>query len=73
MQNALLLAEDSQKTKVFESKAPSAATADRIVAALRKYPLITAVMAAAAAVVGTRSLLPWVTRALTLYALLKRI
>jgi type II secretory pathway component PulF len=50
-----------------------AATADRIVAALRKYPLITAVMAAAAAVVGTRSLLPWVTRALTLYALLKRI
>jgi hypothetical protein len=50
-----------------------AATVDRVVATLRKYPVISAVTAGAVAVVGARSLLPWLTRALTLYALLKRI
>ena len=49
-----------------------AATADRIVAALRKHPLFTAVAVGAVAVVGTRSLAPWLTRVLTLYTLLKR-
>jgi hypothetical protein len=50
-----------------------AATADRIVTALRSHPLVTAVAVGAVAVVGTRSLLPWLTRALTLFALLKRV
>lgn len=50
-----------------------AATADRVVTALRKYPVITAVAACAVAVVGARGLLPLLTRALTLYALLKRV
>jgi hypothetical protein len=50
-----------------------AATADRVVTALRKYPLVTAVAVGAVALAGRRNLLPWLTRALTLYALLKRI
>jgi hypothetical protein len=50
-----------------------AATADRVASALRKHPLVTAVAVGAVAIVGTRSLLPWLTRALTLFALLKRI
>jgi hypothetical protein len=50
-----------------------AATADRVVTALRKYPLITAVAAGAVAVAGARGLVPLLTRGLTLYALLKRI
>jgi hypothetical protein len=49
-----------------------AAGADRVVAALRRYPVITAVGVGVIAVAG-RKILPWLTRALTLYALLKRI
>ena len=49
-----------------------AAGADRVVAALRRYPVVTAVAVGVAAVAG-RKLLPWLTRALTLYALLKRV
>lgn len=50
-----------------------AATADRIVTALRKHPWVTAAAVGAVALAGRRSLLPWLTRALTLFALLKRI
>jgi len=53
--------------------AQKAATADRIVTALRKHPVVTAVAVGAVAVVGTRSLVPWLTRAVTLFALLKRV
>lgn len=49
-----------------------AAGADRVVAVLRRYPVITAVAAGVVAVAG-RKVLPWLTRALTLYALLKQI
>jgi hypothetical protein len=49
-----------------------AAGADRVLAALRRYPVVTAVAAGAIAIAG-RKVLPWLTRALTLYALLKRI
>jgi len=49
-----------------------AAGADRVVAALRRYPVVTAVAVGVVAVAG-RKLLPWLTRALTLYALLKRV
>jgi hypothetical protein len=50
-----------------------AATVDRIVTALRNHPLVTAVAVSAVVFAGARSLLPWLTRALTLYGLLKRI
>jgi hypothetical protein len=50
-----------------------AAAADRLVTALRRPPLISAVAVGAVAFAGARSLLPWLTRALTLFALLRRI
>jgi hypothetical protein len=50
-----------------------AAAADRIVAPLRRHPLIIAVTLGVVAVAGTRRLVPWLTRAFALYALLKRI
>ena len=50
-----------------------AAAADRLVTALRRHPLISAVAVGAVAFAGARSLLPWLTRALTLFALLRRI
>jgi hypothetical protein len=50
-----------------------AATADRVIASVRKHPLVSAVAVGAVAFAGARSLLPWLTRALTLFALLKRI
>jgi type II secretory pathway component PulF len=49
-----------------------AASADRVICALRRYPIVTAVAAGVVAVVGTSSILPWLTRALTLYTLLKK-
>jgi hypothetical protein len=49
-----------------------AASVDRVVSALRRYPIVTAVAAGVVAVAGTRSILPWLTRGLTLYALLKK-
>ena len=50
-----------------------AATVDRFIAPLRKHPLITAVALGAVALAGGRRILPWLTRALTLYALFKRV
>jgi hypothetical protein len=50
-----------------------AATVDRIVGGLRKHPVVTAVAVGAVALAGARGLLPWLTRALALFALLKRI
>jgi hypothetical protein len=63
------------RAALLQAAAPivqKAATADRVVAALRKYPVVTAVTVGAVAFAGTRRLLPWLSRALTLYALLKR-
>lgn len=50
-----------------------AAGVDRLVAALRRHPLASALAVGVVAVAGRRKILPWLTRALTLYALLKRI
>ena len=65
----------AQRAGLLYAAAPilqKAATVDRIVTALRKYPLVTAVAVGAVAIAGTRRVLPWLTRALALYALLKR-
>jgi len=64
------------RATLLEEAAPllqKAATADRVVTALRKHPVVSAVAVGAVALAGARSLLPWLTRALTLFALLKRI
>jgi 3-dehydroquinate dehydratase len=64
------------RAALFEAAVPivqKAASADRVVTALRNHPVVTAVAVGAVAIMGTRSLLPWLTRALTLFALLKRM
>jgi hypothetical protein len=64
------------RAALLEDAAPilhKAATADRIVTALRNHPVVGAVAVGAVALAGARSLLPWLTRALALFALLKRI
>ena len=64
------------RAALLEDAAPllrKAATADRVVTALRNHPVVSAVAVGAVALAGARSLLPWLTRALTLFALLKRI
>jgi YqjK-like protein len=66
----------AQRAGLIYAAAPimqKVATADRIVTALRKHPVLTAVAVGAVAIVGTRRFLPWLTRALMLYGLLKRI
>lgn len=49
-----------------------AGAADRIVGALRSYPVVTALAVGAVALIGPRKLFDLGTRALTLYMLLRR-
>ena len=49
-----------------------AAAADRIVGMLRRYPVVTAALVGAVALIGPRRLFDYATRAVTLYMLLKR-
>jgi len=66
----------AQRAGLISAAAPivrKAATVDRIVTALRKHPFVTAVAVSAVAFAGARRFLPWLTRALTLYGLLKRV
>jgi hypothetical protein len=49
-----------------------AAAVDRVVAYVRRYPVFTSVVVGAVALAGPRRLLDLGTRAVTLYALLRR-
>lgn len=48
-----------------------AAVVDRVVAEVRRYPVLSSLVVGAIALAGPRKILDWGTRALTLYALLK--
>jgi hypothetical protein len=50
----------------------NAATADRILTKLRRYPVVIGVAAAGVALLGSRRIFDLASRALTLYALLRR-
>jgi len=50
----------------------NAATADRILTKLRRYPVMIGVAAAGVALLGSRRIFDLASRALTLYALLRR-
>lgn len=66
----------AERARLIYAAAPimqKAATVDRIVTALRKHPLVTAVAVGAIAIAGRRRVLPWLMRALMLYGLLKRV
>ena len=49
-----------------------AAAADRILTRMRRYPVVIVVAAAAVALLGSRRIFDLASRALTLYALLRR-
>lgn len=49
-----------------------AATVDRLVARVRRYPVVTAVAVGAVALLGTRRIYELAARLLTLYALFRR-
>ena len=48
-----------------------AAVVDRVVAEVRRYPVLSSLVVGAIALLGPRKILDWGTRALTLYALLR--
>ena len=49
-----------------------AAATDRIVGALRRYPVVTTLIVGTVALIGPRRLFDYGTRAITLYMLLRR-
>jgi type II secretory pathway component PulF len=49
------------------------ATLDRVIASVRRYPVLVAAVAAGVALLGSRKLFGWIARGLTLYTLLRRI
>lgn len=65
----------TQRAALIAATAPllrKAATFDRIVTQLRSYPVLTAAALGAVALFGSRRLFDLATRAITLYALLRR-
>jgi hypothetical protein len=49
------------------------ATLDRVIASVRRYPVLVAAVAAGVALLGSRKLFAWIARGLTLYTLLRKI
>jgi hypothetical protein len=65
----------AQRAELFVHAEPllrKAQAADRILAKLRQYPVVTAVGAGAVVLLGTRRIFDLATRVLTIYALFKR-
>jgi hypothetical protein len=46
---------------------------DRAVASVRRYPMISAAIAAAVVLLGSRRMFGWIARGITLYTLLKKV
>jgi hypothetical protein len=65
----------AQRAALSADAAPlirQAATADRILTKLRRYPVVIGAVAAGVALLGSRRIFDLASRALTLYALLRR-
>jgi hypothetical protein len=72
---ALVERSQAQRAALLGAAEPivgKAATLDRVVDYVRRYPIATAVAAGAVALVGPRKLFDLGTRALTLYMLLRK-
>ena len=71
----LVARSSAQRAALFTHAEPllrKAAAADRIVAKLREYPIVTAVGVGAVVLLGTRRIFDLATRILTIYALFRR-
>ena len=65
----------AQRAAIIAAAEPlvrAAASADRVVSRLRRYPVAVAAVAGAIVVLGSRRLFDLATRAVTLYALFRR-
>ena len=65
----------AQRTALLDAAEPlvrKAATVDRVIAYVRQYPVLASLAVGAVALVGPRRLFELGTRAIALYALLKR-
>ena len=49
------------------------ATVDRAVASVRRYPVVSALLAGGVVLFGSRKLFDWAARGITLYTLLKKM
>ena len=49
------------------------ATVDRAVASVKRYPVVSALIAGGVVLFGSRKLFDWAARGITLYTLLKRL
>jgi YqjK-like protein len=65
----------AQRTALLDAAEPlvrKAATVDRVIAYVRQYPVLASLAVGAVALIGPRRLFEVGTRAIALYALLKR-
>lgn len=72
---ALVALAGAQRAELAAALRPAArrvAALDRMVAAVRRHPLLYSVAAVALALLGPRRLLPWALRAAPLVAILRR-
>jgi len=46
---------------------------DRAVASVKRYPMLSAALAAAVVLLGSRKMFGWIARGITLYTLLKKV
>ena len=49
------------------------ATVDRAIASVKRYPVVSAAIAGAVVLLGSRKLFDWAARGITLYTLLKKM
>jgi hypothetical protein len=71
---ALVARSAAQRAQILAQVAPVArklAAADRVVAALRAHPLITAIAAACLALIGPGKVLRWALRVVPIYSFLR--
>ena len=74
--NELVERSRSQRAALIAGMVPMAqrlSTVDRAVASVRRYPVVSAVIAGSVVLFGSRRLFDWAARGLTLYTLLKKL
>jgi hypothetical protein len=66
----------TQRAALIAAIAPVAdklATVDRAVASVKRYPVVSALIAGGVVLFGSRKLFDWAARGITLYTLLKKL
>jgi len=72
----LIARSSSQRAALIAGVLPVAdklATVDRAVASVKRYPMVSALIAGGVVLFGSRKLFDWAARGITLYTLLKKL